>query len=109
MKIDLIQPEGWPRPSGYSNGVLVTGAGGLLFIAGQVGWDTDEHMQEGFVPQFRQALENIRAVLVGAGAKPEHLVRVTVYVTEDMVGHKLGEFAPTRSFGGHAADRKGKR
>ena len=82
MKIDLIQPEGWPRPSGYSNGVLVTGAGGLLFIAGQVGWDTDEHMQEGFVPQFRQALENIRAVLVGAGAKPEHLVRVTIYVTD---------------------------
>ena len=34
---------------------------------------------------------------------------VTVYVTEDMVGHKLGEFAPTRTFGGHAADRKGKR
>ncbi len=31
---------------------------------------------------------------------------VTVYVTENMVGHKLGEFAPTRTFGGHAADRK---
>jgi len=35
---------------------------------------------------------------------------VTVYVTENMVGHKLGEFAPTRTFHGHAADRKsGKR
>ncbi|MFW5875938.1 MAG: 30S ribosomal protein S19 [Myxococcota bacterium] len=32
---------------------------------------------------------------------------VTVFVTENMVGHKLGEFAPTRTFGGHAADRKG--
>lgn len=31
-----------------------------------------------------------------------------VYVTEQMVGHKLGEFAPTRTFRGHAADRKGK-
>jgi small subunit ribosomal protein S19 len=31
---------------------------------------------------------------------------VTVFVTENMVGHKLGEFAPTRTFGGHAADRK---
>ncbi|MFD1850702.1 30S ribosomal protein S19 [Oceanobacillus bengalensis] len=31
---------------------------------------------------------------------------VPVYVTEDMVGHKLGEFAPTRSYRGHAADDK---
>ena len=34
---------------------------------------------------------------------------VPVYVTESMVGHKFGEFAPTRTFRGHAADRKGKR
>ncbi len=31
---------------------------------------------------------------------------VPVYVTEDMVGHKLGEFAPTRTYKGHAADDK---
>ena len=30
---------------------------------------------------------------------------VPVYVTEDMVGHKLGEFAPTRTFRGHAGDK----
>ena len=30
---------------------------------------------------------------------------VPVYVTEDMVGHKLGEFVPTRKFGGHGADK----
>ncbi len=82
MKIDLIQPEGWPRPSGYSNGVLVADAGSLLFIAGQVGWDIQERMKEGFLPQFRQALENISAVLEEAGGKPEHLVRVTIYVTD---------------------------
>jgi len=34
---------------------------------------------------------------------------VPVSVNEEMVGHKLGEFAPTRSFPGHAADKKGKR
>lgn len=34
---------------------------------------------------------------------------VTVFVTENMVGHKLGEFAPTRTFGGHASDKKGAR
>jgi small subunit ribosomal protein S19 len=31
---------------------------------------------------------------------------VPVFVTENMVGHKLGEFAPTRTFHGHAGDRK---
>ena len=31
---------------------------------------------------------------------------VPVYVTESMVGHKLGEFSPTRTFKGHAADKK---
>ena len=34
---------------------------------------------------------------------------VPVYVTEDMVGHKLGEFAPTRTFRGHAGDKNSAR
>ncbi|WEK47429.1 MAG: 30S ribosomal protein S19 [Candidatus Andeanibacterium colombiense] len=34
---------------------------------------------------------------------------IPVSVSEEMVGHKLGEFAPTRTFPGHAADKKGKR
>ena len=33
---------------------------------------------------------------------------IPVYVTEDMVGHKLGEFAPTRTFKGHGGDKKSK-
>jgi small subunit ribosomal protein S19 len=33
---------------------------------------------------------------------------VPVFVTENMVGHKLGEFAPTRTYHGHAGDKKGK-
>ena len=33
---------------------------------------------------------------------------VPVYVTEDMVGHKLGEFAPTRTYRGHAGAKKSK-
>jgi small subunit ribosomal protein S19 len=32
---------------------------------------------------------------------------IPVYVTENMVGHKLGEFAPTRTFRGHSGNRKG--
>ena len=34
---------------------------------------------------------------------------VPVLINEDMVGHKLGEFAPTRTYRGHAADKKAKR
>ena len=34
---------------------------------------------------------------------------IPVSVNEDMVGHKLGEFSPTRNFPGHAGDKKGKR
>ncbi|WP_020682708.1 30S ribosomal protein S19 [Marinobacterium rhizophilum] len=34
---------------------------------------------------------------------------VPVFVTEDMVGHKLGEFVPTRTYRGHAADKKAKK
>jgi small subunit ribosomal protein S19 len=34
---------------------------------------------------------------------------VPVFVTEDMIGHKLGEFSPTRTFRGHAADKKAKK
>lgn len=34
---------------------------------------------------------------------------IPVFVTENMVGHKMGEFSPTRTYHGHAADRKSKR
>ncbi len=34
---------------------------------------------------------------------------IPVYVTEEMVGHRLGEFAPTRTFRGHAGDKKASR
>ena len=34
---------------------------------------------------------------------------IPIYINEEMVGHRLGEFAPTRTFRGHAADRKARR
>jgi small subunit ribosomal protein S19 len=34
---------------------------------------------------------------------------IPVYVSEDMVGHKFGEFSPTRTYHGHAGDKKAKR
>lgn len=48
---------------------------------------------------FPQFIEHTFAVYNGR----EH---IPVYVTEDMVGHKLGEFAQTRKFGGHGDDKK---
>ena len=47
------------------------------------------------IPQFVG-----RTIAVQDGRK-----HVPVYVTEDMVGHKLGEFAPTRTFKGHAGSK----
>jgi enamine deaminase RidA (YjgF/YER057c/UK114 family) len=77
---DVLLPEGWPRPRGYANGVSARGR--LVFVAGQVGWDTAGTFLEGLVPQVRQALENIVAVLQAGEAEPRHLVRLTWYVVD---------------------------
>ncbi len=78
---ETVNPDGWPRPSGYSNGVLARGA--QLYIAGQVGWDEHGRFPAmDFVSQAKQALRNVRAVLDEAGVSPEHLVRMTWYVTD---------------------------
>ena len=80
MSREVLQPPGWARPRGYANGVAATGR--LVFVAGQIGWDAEQRFaSDGFAAQVRQALANVVAVLACAGAKPEHLVRVTWYVT----------------------------
>jgi enamine deaminase RidA (YjgF/YER057c/UK114 family) len=78
---ESINPAGWPRPKGYANGVLAEGR--QLYIAGQIGWDENEQFTgPDFLSQATQALNNIAAVLAQAGGKPEHLVRMTWYVTD---------------------------
>jgi enamine deaminase RidA (YjgF/YER057c/UK114 family) len=77
----ILQPPTWPRPRGYSNGVAARGE--LVFVAGMVGWDTDGRFPSSTIAgQARTALENIVAVLREAGAKPEHIVRMTWYVLD---------------------------
>lgn len=79
MSHEAILPEGWKQPKGYSNGMLAR-PGRTLYMAGQVGWTAqEEFLSEELVPQFRQALENILAILRKAGGKPEHLCRITAY------------------------------
>lgn len=77
----VILPEGWKRPRGYSNGMAARGE--LLAIAGQIGWDEREELvSDEFTPQFRQALSNVLAVVAAAGGRPEHVISLTVYVTD---------------------------
>ncbi|MBI3150120.1 MAG: RidA family protein [Betaproteobacteria bacterium] len=81
MSKQVLQPPTWPRPKGYANGVA--GRGQMIFVAGQVGWDERcEVVSDDFGAQVRQALSNIVAILAEAGAKPEHIMRMTWYVTD---------------------------
>ena len=77
----ILQPPGWPRPKGYSNGISAKGR--MIFTAGVVGWDERESFPDYTLHgQFAQALKNTVAILAEDGAGPEHVVRMTVYVTD---------------------------
>ena len=77
---EILQPQGWPRPKGYSNGISAQGR--QIYIAGQIGWDAEERFaSKQLAGQVKKALENIVAVLAAADGKPEHIVRLTWYVT----------------------------
>ena len=79
-KAQVLQPSGWPVPKGYANGMA---AGGRIVVTGGViGWDAEERLAEGFVAQVHQTLGNIAAIMAEAGARPEHLVRLTWYVVD---------------------------
>jgi len=79
--VQTLQPPGWPRPRGYANGVAARGR--LVFVAGQIGWDEQYRFQtDDLAGQVRQALKNVVAVLAQAAARPEHIARMTWYVTD---------------------------
>ena len=76
-----LQPDGWPRPRGYANGMSARGR--QIHVAGQIGWNAQQQMvSDDFVEQATQAMRNIVAVLACDGATPAHLVRLTWYVTD---------------------------
>ena len=76
-----LHPPNWAEPKGYANGVLARGA--LIFVGGQIGWNAAQQFEsDDFIVQTRQALMNIVAVLKAGGAGPEHMVRMTWYVTD---------------------------
>jgi len=76
-----LLPPGWPRPRGYANGVAA--AGRLVFVAGTIGWnEAEEIVSDDFAEQFRQVLVNTLAILGEANAGPEHITRMTWFVTD---------------------------
>ncbi len=86
----FLNPPGWPQPKGYANGVKARGE--MVFVGGMIGWDVNGKLPQGFVAQTRQLLENIVAVLKEGGAGPEHVVRMTWYVTDiEMYRNSLPE------------------
>ena len=79
---DILLPEGWAKPIGYANGIAARGR--LVFVAGQIGWKpaTCEFETDDFAAQTGQTLRNVAAVLREAGAGPEHIARMTWYITD---------------------------
>jgi enamine deaminase RidA (YjgF/YER057c/UK114 family) len=79
--MEVLQPPDWARPKGYANGIAASGT--MVFVSGMVGWDEQGQFRtDDFAGQVRQALINVLAVLNEAGAKPEHIVRMTWYVID---------------------------
>lgn len=78
--LTALQPPGWKQPRGYSNGMM--GRGTVLVTGGVIGWDAHERLATGFVAQVEQALRNIVAILAEGGAGPQHIARLTWYVTD---------------------------
>lgn len=80
-RIVTVQPEGWPRPSGYANGVIASGR--VLHVAGQIGWDASGRFAgEDLLAQFAQALRNVVTVVRAAGGEPSDIARMTAYLTD---------------------------
>ena len=76
-----LQPDGWAPAKGYANGIAARGT--QIFVGGQIGWNAEQQFEsDDFIAQTAQALRNIVAVLAVAGAGPEHMVRMTWYITD---------------------------
>jgi enamine deaminase RidA (YjgF/YER057c/UK114 family) len=74
----ILHPAQWKAPVGYANGIVASGT--VVFVAGQVGWNAEQRFaSEDLAAQFEQALKNVVAVLAEAGARPEHICRMTAY------------------------------
>lgn len=76
----VLRPKGWPQPKGYSDGMSASGR--VIVTGGVVGWDQNGKFANGLAAQTKQTLENIVAIIAEAGAEPQHILRLTWYVTD---------------------------
>ena len=78
---EVLHPKNWKPALGYSNGMAARGR--LVVTGGIIGWNADQVFEtDDFAGQAAQVLRSIVEVLACAGARPEHLVRLTWYVTD---------------------------
>jgi enamine deaminase RidA (YjgF/YER057c/UK114 family) len=88
-----INPPTLPQPPGYTQ-VVKTSGGTTVYVAGQVAWDANGGLvgDADFEAQTRQVFSNLMAALDAVGARPEHLVKVGIYI----VGHDPDKLAVVR-------------
>ena len=78
---EILHPKHWKPARGYSNGVAAEGR--MVFTGGIIGWNADQVFEtDDFAGQVEQTLRSVVEVLGCAGARPEHIVRLTWYVTD---------------------------
>lgn len=78
---EFLHPRNWKPAAGYANGVAASGR--TVYLGGLIGWNARQQFEsDDFTDQVAQTLRNIVTVLAEAGAGPEHLVRMTWYVTD---------------------------
>jgi enamine deaminase RidA (YjgF/YER057c/UK114 family) len=77
----ILQPADWSKPRGFSHGVIVEGPGRWIALAGQTGGDDKGEYASDLAGQVAVALRRILRLLTDAGAGPEHIVRLTWYLT----------------------------
>ncbi len=83
MTFQIINPESLGAPKGWNNGLLAPAGGRVLFVAGQDARDASGNVTAtGIVDQFAQVFDNLLTVVREAGGKPEHIGRMTIYVTD---------------------------
>ncbi len=80
VEITRLMLEDQPAP--VSHYCHVTRAGNLVWVSGTVGMDAAGNIPADVVEQFDLALRNLDACLSAAGAGPQHVVKVTVYLTD---------------------------
>jgi enamine deaminase RidA (YjgF/YER057c/UK114 family) len=90
MTLELVNPEELPKPESYTQAVVATGSR-LVFVAGQVADDARGNLLApgDLAAQARQAFANVGHALAAAGAGPNQVARITIYVV-----HHRPEYLP---------------